>query len=74
MQAALRDRTPAEIRRFVRGLTGADQELYDYLAEEVVGDLPDDLQQFLMRTSILQVVTPELAGVVTGSRRARSSH
>src|SRR5262245_45370052 len=66
VQAALRDRSPVEIRRFVRNLTGADQELYDYLAEEVVGDLPDDLQQFLMRTSILQVVTPELAAVVTG--------
>ncbi|HEV8401612.1 MAG TPA: hypothetical protein VGQ31_01120 [Candidatus Limnocylindrales bacterium] len=66
VQAALRDRSPADIRRFVRGLTGADQELYDYLAEEVVGDLPDDLQQFLMRTSILQVVPAELAGVVTG--------
>jgi LuxR family maltose regulon positive regulatory protein len=65
VQAALRDRSPAEIRRFVRGLTGADQELYDYLAEEVVGDLPADLQQFLMRTSILQVVSAELAGVVT---------
>jgi ATP/maltotriose-dependent transcriptional regulator MalT/DNA-binding SARP family transcriptional activator len=64
VQAALRDRTPAEIRRFVRSLSGADQELYDYLAEEVVGDLPDDLQQFLMRTSILQTVRPELAGVV----------
>ena len=62
VQAALRDRSPAEIRRFVRGLSGADQELYDYLAEEVVGDLPEDLQQFLMRTSILQVVS-------AGSRR-----
>ncbi len=66
VQAALRDRSPADIRRFVRGLTGADQELYDYLAEEVVGDLPEDLQQFLMRTSILQVVSAELAGAVTG--------
>ena len=66
VQAALRDRSPAEIRRFVRGLTGADQELYDYLAEEVVGDLPEDLQQFLMRTSILQVVSADLAAVVTG--------
>ncbi len=66
VQAALRDRSPADIRRFVRGLTGADQELYDYLAEEVVGDLPDDLQQFLMRTSILQVVSADLAEVATG--------
>jgi DNA-binding SARP family transcriptional activator len=66
VQAALRDRSPADIRRFVRGLTGADQELYDYLAEEVVGDLPEDLQQFLMRTSILQIVSADLAAVVTG--------
>ncbi len=66
VQAALRDRSPGEIRRFVRGLSGADQELYDYLAEEVVGDLPEDLQQFLMRTSILQGVTPDLAAVATG--------
>ena len=66
VQAALRDRTPAQIRQFVRGLSGADQELYDYLAEEVVGELPEDLQQFLMRTAILQVVTADLAAVVTG--------
>jgi DNA-binding SARP family transcriptional activator/tetratricopeptide (TPR) repeat protein len=65
VQAALRDRSPGEIRRFVRSLTGADQELYDYLAEEVVGDLAEDLQRFLMRTSILQVVSADLAAVVT---------
>ena len=66
VQAALRDRTPGEIRRFVRTLNGADHDLYDYLAEEVVGDLDDELQRFLMETSILQVVTPELAEVVSG--------
>ena len=66
VQAALRDRSPTEIRRFVRTLNGADHELYDYLAEEVVGDLDDEFQRFLMETSILQVVTPELAEVVSG--------
>ncbi len=66
VQAALRDRSPTEIRRFVRSLSGADHDLYDYLAEEVVGDLSDELQRFLMETSILQVVTPELAEVVSG--------
>ncbi|MEO8571290.1 MAG: hypothetical protein ABI553_06270, partial [Chloroflexota bacterium] len=73
VQAALRDRSPAEIRRFVRGLSGADQELYDYLAEEVVGDLPEDLQQFLMRTSILQGVTPEMASVVADADPAETT-
>ncbi|MBA2719628.1 MAG: hypothetical protein H0U52_10360 [Chloroflexi bacterium] len=66
VQAALRERTPAETRAFVRGLSGARDELHDYLAEEVVGDLPTIQQQFLMRTSILQRVTPELAQVASG--------
>jgi LuxR family maltose regulon positive regulatory protein len=66
VQAALRERTPAETRSFVRGLSGARDELHDYLAEEVVGDLPVVQQQFLMRTSLLQRVTPELAQVATG--------
>ncbi len=65
VQAALRDRSPAEIRRFVRGLTGADRELYEYLAEEVIGELDADLQTFLMRTSVLQVVTPRFSEVAT---------
>lgn len=67
VEAALGDRTPADIRRFVRNLTGADRDLYDYLAEEVVGDLPASMQQFLMYTSVLQFVTPELAQLVSGA-------
>jgi LuxR family maltose regulon positive regulatory protein len=65
VQAALRNRTPLEIRQFVRDLSGADSNLYDYLAEEVVGDLPADLQRYLMTTAILQIVTPEMAEVVS---------
>ncbi len=67
VQAALRDRSPADVRRFIRGLTGAERTLYDYLAEVVVADLPDATQRFLMATSILQVVTPRMAEVVTGN-------
>lgn len=66
VQAALRERSPAETRAFIRGLSGARDELHDYLAEEVVGDLSEMHQRFLMQTSILQRVTPELAQVATG--------
>jgi ATP/maltotriose-dependent transcriptional regulator MalT/DNA-binding SARP family transcriptional activator len=65
VQAALRDRTSSETRAFIRGLSGAQSDLYDYLAEEVVGDLPAAHQQFLMRTSILQSVDPDAARAVT---------
>ena len=65
VQAALRERSPAETRTFVRGLSGARDELHDYLAEEIVGDLPTMQQQFLMRTAILQRLTPELAQIAS---------
>ena len=39
-------------------LSGADQELYDYLAEEVVGDLPADLSAVPDAHLDLQVVRP----------------
>jgi LuxR family maltose regulon positive regulatory protein len=66
------DRSPGN-QRFIHELNGADHELYDYLAEEVVGDLPEDLQQFLMETALLQVVTPELAVAVSGLDQASAA-
>jgi ATP/maltotriose-dependent transcriptional regulator MalT/DNA-binding SARP family transcriptional activator len=73
VRTALRDRTPTEVRAFVRGLTGTHHELYDYLAEEVVGDLEEPLRDFLMRTSILRVVEPDVASVAASldERNAR---
>jgi len=63
VRTALHDRDPVQIRAFIRSLSGAEGHLYDYLAEEVVGDLPDELQQFLMRTSILETVDLTLGPV-----------
>jgi DNA-binding SARP family transcriptional activator len=72
VHAALRDRSPGEVRAFVHGMTGAHGELYDYLAEEVVGDLDDETQRFLMTTSLLQAVDPTLAEVVGGFQPIRA--
>jgi LuxR family maltose regulon positive regulatory protein len=63
VRTAIRDRTPSEIRAFVASLSGAEGQLYDYLAEEVVGELSGELQQFLMRTSLLDIVEPVLGSV-----------
>jgi len=65
VRTALHNRNAVEIRSFVRSLNGASHELYDYLAEEVVGDLEPEAQQFLMRTAVLQIVRPDLAGVAS---------
>lgn len=56
VRAALHDRDPGQVRAFVSSLSGAEGHLYEYLAEEVVGELPVDLQRFLMQTSVLETV------------------
>jgi DNA-binding SARP family transcriptional activator/tetratricopeptide (TPR) repeat protein len=65
VQSALRNRSGPETRAFIRGLSGAQTELYDYLAEEVIGDLPDQQRTFLMRTALLESVDPDEAALVT---------
>jgi LuxR family maltose regulon positive regulatory protein len=66
VQSALRERTMAEARSFVRSLSGARGTLHDYLAEEVVGDLDTRLQTFIMRTSILSDLELETASFIAG--------
>ena len=69
VNAAMRDRPPSEVRNFVRTLSGAHGDLYDYLAEEMIGDLDDETQWFLMATSLLQVVELGLAQLVDWTPR-----
>lgn len=64
VRTAIEDRTPHETRTFIRELSGARGELHDFLAEEVVGSLPLEVQQFLMRTAILESVDPRAVPVV----------
>jgi LuxR family maltose regulon positive regulatory protein len=66
VRAALHDRNAAEVRAFISSLSGAEGHLYEYLAEEVVGDLSSELQQFLMRTSLLETVDLKLGPVAAG--------
>jgi ATP/maltotriose-dependent transcriptional regulator MalT/DNA-binding SARP family transcriptional activator len=66
VRAALHDRDPGQVRSFISSLSGAEGHLYEYLAEEVIGELPDDLQQFLMRTSVLETVDLTLGPVAAG--------
>lgn len=63
IRAALHERNPGEVRSFISSLSGAEGHLYEYLAEEVIGELPEDLQQFLMRTSVLETVDLALGPV-----------
>lgn len=45
----------------------ADRHTFDFLAHEVVADLPRELREFAMRCSVLPELSPALCSAVTGS-------
>ncbi len=55
---------------FVRRFAGENRFVVDFLAEEVLSRQPDEIQQFLMRTSILDRFCAPLCDAVTGSAGA----
>ena len=56
-------RPPAEWLAQVRG---DRREVASYFAEEVLERQPEEIQEFLLETSVLTELTPELCAVVTG--------
>lgn len=74
VEVSLRERPSPEARReFIQSITATtDSDLFDFLAEEVLDQQPEETRNFLLTTSILQQITPEvaerLAGVHDGRR------
>jgi len=71
--AALRHRSAAETRRFIRELSGSQEQLYDYLAEVVVADLGQAQQSFLMFTALLTEVNVWAAAAAARVSREASA-
>jgi LuxR family maltose regulon positive regulatory protein len=63
---SLRGRTSAH--EFVAHFAGDDRHVVDYLGEEVLAELPDDLRGFLLRTAILERLTAPLCDAVLERR------
>ena len=63
VKTAVDGRSPTQVRTFIQSLTGAEGDLYDYLAEEVVGELNVDLRSVLMRVALLEEIELETAAV-----------
>lgn len=57
---------------FVAGFAGDDSAVSDYLVSEVVARQPADTLQFLLRTSVVERMTGDLADALTGA--ASGSH
>ncbi|HTZ27793.1 MAG TPA: hypothetical protein VMC83_27590, partial [Streptosporangiaceae bacterium] len=68
--AALSLRGHPSPHEFVRAFTGDNRFIVDFLADEVLGRQPSDVQQFLLQTSILSRFCATLCDAITGSANA----
>jgi LuxR family maltose regulon positive regulatory protein len=65
--AALSLRSHPSPADFVRDFTGDNRFIVDFLAEEVLGQQPPEIRQFLARTSVLGRFCAPLCAAVTGA-------
>lgn len=73
VEVSLRERrTPEERSQFIRSITASsDSDLFSFLAEEVLDQQTDETRNFLLSTSILHQITPEVAERLTGVHDGR---
>lgn len=55
--------------RFLQDFSASQRFIVDYLMEEVLARQPEELQTFLLQTSILERMQPDLCAAVTGKTR-----
>ncbi len=66
---SVRDR--ANPSAFIHRLSGSHRHILSYLTEEVLNQQAPDIQDFLLRTSILDRLTGDLCDAVTGGENGR---
>jgi len=71
--AALSMRERDDVAGFIAGFAGDDRHVVDFLGEEVLGRQPDDVRDFLLRTSVLEQLTGPLCDAVTGVDGGRAT-
>jgi len=64
--AALAMQNHGDVPGFIASFTGSNRHVVDYLAEEVLGRQPEELQTFLLEISILDRMCAPLCNAVTG--------
>lgn len=69
--AALSLKESGDRTKYVEAFRGTHRHVLDYLIEEVLKSQPEDIREFLRRTSILDQLSPSLCEAVTGQKASR---
>lgn len=70
--AAISMREHADIAGFVKAFTGSNRFVADYLMDEVLKNQPQEVKKFLLQTSILARLHPDLCDSVRGALDSRA--
>ena len=71
IQARLSAQGPEGVSRFIESLTGSNRFILDYLMEEVIGQLTQEMRDFLLATSILDQFTAPLCDALLERQDSR---
>ncbi len=66
---SVRGRPSSAIRALAKSLSGATSPIYDFLAQEVLNNLPDDLEEFLVRVALLDRIVAAHVVALFAERR-----
>ena len=69
--AALSMQKEKDMAAFITGFTGSQRYIMDYLIEEVLQQQPPEIQDFLLKTSVLERLNGGLCDAVTGNNKGR---
>ena len=72
MQERRRTQGVHDVSRFIQDFTGSHRFVLDYLVEEVLNQQSSSIQEFLLKTSVLDHLTAPLCAAVTGSGDSRT--
>jgi len=72
VRSSLSGRDAEDVNAMLLGLSGSQQFVFDYLADEVFKRLPEDMQEFLLRTSILQQMDALACDAVASVQNSQS--
>jgi LuxR family transcriptional regulator, maltose regulon positive regulatory protein len=72
VRSSLNGRDARDVEAVLSGLSGSQQFVFDYLADEVFKRLPKDTQEFLLRTSILNQMDAPACNAVASVQNAQS--
>ncbi len=73
MRSSLSGKDAREMDEVLAGLSGTQQFVFEYLAEEVFRRLPDETREFLLRTSILSQMDADACNAVAEVKESQST-